>query len=54
MLKFIIITFTILISTMGFSQNFLIEQKKNARVKTAYSEKETVVKKLLSVVVALA
>ncbi|OFX35729.1 MAG: hypothetical protein A2X08_12135 [Bacteroidetes bacterium GWA2_32_17] len=44
MLNFIIITFTILISTMGFSQNFLIEQKKNARVKTAYSEKEKIVK----------
>jgi len=44
MLNFIIITFTILISTMGFSQNFLIEQKKNARVKTAYSEKENIVK----------
>ena len=31
-----------------FSQNFLAEQKKSSRVKTAYSEKETTVKKLLS------
>lgn len=34
--------------THGFSQDFATQQKKNSRVKTAYSEKGTVVKKLLS------
>ena len=32
----------------GYSQDFVSQQKKNARVKTAYSEKEAIVKKLFS------
>lgn len=48
MLRFILILFTFSISYMGITQNFLAEQKKNSRVKTAYLEKEKIVKELLS------
>lgn len=49
MVKYFAIYFTLFImSTPAFSQYFATEQKKNSRVKTAYSEKESVVKKLLS------
>lgn len=44
MLKLIVIIFTILNSAVGYSQNFLTEQKKNARVKTAFNEKEEIIK----------
>jgi murein L,D-transpeptidase YafK len=37
-----------IMSASVFAQQFAIEQKKNSRVKTAYSEKEAIVKKLLS------
>lgn len=48
MIKIFVIIVTLLISNMGISQNFLADQKKNTRVKTAYAEKEAIVKKLLA------
>ncbi len=48
MIKTFVIIVTLLISDMGICQNFLAEQKKNIRVKTAYKEKEAIVKDLLA------
>jgi murein L,D-transpeptidase YafK len=43
----ILFTFLILTTTFTFATDFLSEQKKNARVKAAYTEKETIISKKL-------
>jgi murein L,D-transpeptidase YafK len=46
--KSIFILLITLMTFSGIAQTFVSEQRKNSRVKTAYSEKEAIVKKLLS------
>ena len=46
--QIIFFSFFLLMTLTGICQNFVNEQKKNSRVKTAYNEKEIIVKKLLS------
>lgn len=49
MVKYFATCFVVFVMSVPvFAQYFATEQKKNSRVKTAYSEKETIVKKLLS------
>ena len=48
MIKTIFIFILAFMSLDSFTQSFVSEQKKNSRVKTAYAEKETIVKKFLS------